>query len=249
MPSGAESILTTILGACCWLPLTRKPLIAVVIILLEMVKKTKFKHLINKLSDIGFYDHTGGLIDDVKKLSIKQKDIFPEFDCNPDGINRLPYYGIVSPIPDATGRAFDSDGENIAEKGPVLFTMEIASILSMYGYLRIESLSQNISDDLGYTLSINGRIFQFLTKNEMTSQVSQWDVCSDRAIATVNQFITNHTDEIFYRQWAGNDTRLVLLSRQQFEIISRSDLIKETDKPIDVGQPVEITKSLYRDRE
>ena len=157
-----------------------------------MISKDAFARLIDELAELGFYSYVlPGLVEAVKRKSLAKRDLFPsQYHIDSVSSPPRPLYNIVDPVPDLTERAYDADAENLTEQGPLLFVMEMGSILSHLDLIEVGS----VAEAAGYTITGTGDTLQITvpigtlrkqlvsvefgqTDKSGHSMVNYWSIC------------------------------------------------------------------------
>ena len=130
-------------------------------------------------------------------------------------------------------RDYPADAEDLAEGEVKAFIDELAPQLRLLG-VRIDSVTQHITDDTDYRVTVNGQPYIIYHANEIHAN-DLWQRASTRTFALVNALLAKAgSDEQLYQLSGGNDGRAILLTPEMYATIKASQLVAEKNLP----QPV-----------
>ena len=173
----------------------------------------QMKTMLIELEALGFYKHTNHqLVDELKEKSIKTGYLFW----------------------DETERIYMSDAEDLAEGFIDELLNEIEPFLMKEG-VTIESYEQTHTGDT-YAIVVNHRKFS-IWNDEIDKDLDPWELATNRTFAIVNLFLREAgSNERIYSLYGGNDLFALFLTEEMYEVINKSRLIKESEKPLRYGE-------------
>jgi len=128
-----------------------------------------------------------------------------------------------------TYRDFHADAEDLAEGGIGEFFHKLEPFLLKQG-IQITQMNEDINE-LGYRIEINGASYTIYTSEELENE-DFWALASNRAFGIINHLLTQaHTEERIYTLYGGNDQRAIFLTPKMFELIQKTNLIENREKP------------------
>jgi hypothetical protein len=207
----------------------------------KLKKKThldeKRQALIETLDLLGFYRYASpDYLPGIKQITLKTGNLFPDFPAMSYSqviTQKKPLYRIVDPEPDGTKRAYFVDAENLYEQGTKVFIEEMSPILRVFG-VHINALGEDVSDEKGLSVTINGITFQIESKRERDAGVNLWMLTTTRIFAALNVFLaeSGSDERLYYRVNAGNDAQAIFLTDLIYRAIESSDVIPKRDIPV-----------------
>ena len=166
--------------------------------------------LINDFERLGYYKYT----DEEKILRIKNESIKAGY-----------LFGW-----EETYRDFHADGEDLAEGGVGQFFNELEPFLLKQG-VQITQISEDFNE-LGYRIEVNGTLYTIYDQQELESE-DIWTLATNRAFGIINDLLTQaQSNERIYFLYEGNDQRAIVLTPDMFELIQKTNLIDDREKPV-----------------
>ena len=130
---------------------------------------------------------------------------------------------------DGNYRISHIDAEELAECSFEFFLPRLNNILAKRAFqLNVETSDNN---ETSHEIVINGEAIQLFTEKELNNN-SYWDTAPRNFFKKVNELLRNKAvEERFYLLYGGNDLHTMLLTEQQFLVISEYYHGNEKESP------------------